>query len=53
VNLRLHRWVLQHNPLTGVAYPTLNMQKTGAVCNKDSGEDLDVVLDFAGVLHTH
>jgi len=53
VNLRLQPWVLQHNPLTGVAYPTLNMQKTGVVFNKDSGKTLDVDLDFAGVLHTH
>jgi hypothetical protein len=50
---RLQPWVLQHNPLTGVAYPTLNMQKTGVVFNKDSGKTLDVDLDFAGVLHTH
>jgi hypothetical protein len=53
VNFRLHPWVLQHNPLTGVAYPALNMQKTGVVFNKDSGEALDVDLDFTGVLHTH
>jgi hypothetical protein len=53
VNLRLHPWVLQHNPLTRVAYPTFNMQKTGVVFNKDPNEALDVYLDFVGVLHTH
>jgi hypothetical protein len=53
MNLKLHPWVLQHNILIGVAYPTFNMQKTSVVFNKGPNEALDVDLVFVGVLHTH
>ncbi len=55
MNLRLHPWVLLHNPMTGVVYPTLNMQKTNVVFNKDLNETFDVdslleILGFATVV---